>query len=170
MQLSSKAQLMTSFRGRLLLAAKTAAAEDPANNNSLLSDPWYAPTSRLKGRVDWDGCEYITSQHCLDALEVPMHARSGAVFRRLTAILRNHGWEPIRIKLNGVDGGGVTERVRGYQKKTNRLRIRTSQKSFPAKSTRPRPMSSARSFRVWRWTAGGLWRVRCVRLSPNVTR
>ena len=67
MQLSSKAQLMTSFRGRWLLAAKTAAAEDPANNNSLLSDPWYAPTSRLKGRVDWDGCEYITSQHCLDA-------------------------------------------------------------------------------------------------------
>ena len=133
MQLSSKAQLMTSFRGRLLLAAKTAAAEDPANNNSLLSDPWYAPTSRLKGRVDWDGCEYITSQHCLDALEVPMHARSGAVFRRLTAILRNHGWEPIRIKLNGVDGGGVTERVRGYQKKTNRLPYPHITEEFPGK-------------------------------------
>jgi len=40
----------------------------------------------------------------------PMHARNGAVFRWLTKVMQEHGWEPIRIKLNGVDGGGVTER------------------------------------------------------------
>ena len=120
MQLA-KAQLMCSFRGRMQLAAEEAAAEEAAKNNPLLNDPWYPPTSRLHGRVDWDGREYITSQQCLDALEVPMQARDGAVFRRLTKLMREHGWQPIRIKLNGVDGGGVTERVRGYQRKTNRL-------------------------------------------------
>ena len=108
----SRAALMSSFRGRMLLAAEAAAAEEASKKKS--SDPWFEPTSRLKGRVDWNGCDYITSQQCLDALEVPMHARPGAVFRRLTKVMREHGWEPIRIKLNGVDGGGVTDRVRGF--------------------------------------------------------
>lgn len=31
-------------------------------------------------------------------------------------------------------------------------------------------MSSARSFHVWRWTAGGPWRVLCACSWPNVTR
>jgi hypothetical protein len=35
--------------------------------------------------------------------------------------MREHGWEPIRIKFNGLEGGGVTERVRGYRRKTNEL-------------------------------------------------
>jgi hypothetical protein len=67
----------------MLLASQAAAAEEAAKNDPLLNDSWFAPTSRLKGRVDWVGYEYITSQACLDALEVPMHARDGAVFRRL---------------------------------------------------------------------------------------
>jgi hypothetical protein len=124
---------MTSFKGRLQLAAEAAAAEEAAKNNPLLKDLWYAPTSRLKGRVDWDGHEYITSQQCLDALEVPIHARDGALFRRLTKLMREHGWQPIRIKLNGVDGSGVTERVRGYQRKTNRLPYPHISKEFPGK-------------------------------------
>ena len=94
MQLS-KAQLMCSFRRRLRLAREAAAAEEAAKNNPLLNDPWYAPTSRLHGRLDWDGREYITAQQILDALEVPMHARNGAVFRRLTKLMQKHGWEPI---------------------------------------------------------------------------
>ena len=127
------AKLMSSFRGRMLLAAEAAAAEEAAKENSLSNDPWYAPTSRLHGRVDWDGWEYITSQQCLDALEVPMHAREGALFRRLTKVMRAHGWEPIRIRLNGVDGGGVTERVRGFQRKTNQLPYPHISKEFPGK-------------------------------------
>src|SRR5258708_34485191 len=99
---SRKTQLMCSFRGRLRLAEEAAAAEEAAKKNSLLNDPWYAPTSRLKGQVSWDGLEHMTSQTCLDALEVPMHARNGALFRRLTKLMREHGWEPIRIKRNGV--------------------------------------------------------------------
>jgi hypothetical protein len=55
------------------------------------------------------------------------------LFRRLTKLMRQHGWEPIRIKLNGVDGGGVTERVRGYQRKTDRLPHPQVSKEFPGK-------------------------------------
>ena len=115
------------------MAAEAAAAEEASKTNSSLNDPWFEPTSRLKGRVDWDGREYITSQQCLDALEVPMHARNGAVFRRLTKLMRDHGWEPIRVKLNGIDGGAVNERVRGYQRKTNKLPHPQVSKEFPGK-------------------------------------
>ena len=62
-----------------------------------------------------------------------MHARNGAVFRKLTKVMHTQGWEPIRIKLNGVDGGGVTERVRGYQRKTDRLPYQNISKEFPGK-------------------------------------
>ena len=62
-----------------------------------------------------------------------MHARNGAVFRRLTKLMREHAWEPIRIKLNGVDGGGVTERVRGFQRKTNKLPHPQVSNEFPGK-------------------------------------
>jgi hypothetical protein len=130
---STKAHLMASFRGRLLLAAEAAATQEAARNDPLLNDLCYAPTGRLKGRVDWDGYEYITSQACLDALEAPMHARKSALFRRLTRLMRAHDWEPIRIKLNGVDGGGVTERVRGYRRKTDRLPHPHISKEFPGK-------------------------------------
>jgi len=128
---STKAHLMCSFRGRLQLADMEAAAEKAAQKNSLLNDSWYAPTSRLKGRVDWDGREYITSQQCLDALEVPMHARNGALFRRLTRLMRAHNWEPIRIKRGGVDGSAATDRTRGYGRKTDRLPYPHISKEFP---------------------------------------
>jgi len=112
----------------MLLAAEAAAAAEEASKKKS-SDPWFEPTSRLKGRPDWDGWEY-TSQQCLDILEVPMHARDGALFRRLTKVMRKHEWEPIRIKING---GGVTERVRGYHRKTDRLPYPNISKEFPGK-------------------------------------
>ena len=79
---------------------QAAAAEEASKTNSLVNDPWYGPTSRLKGRVDWDGRRYITSQQCLDALEVPMHARNGAVFRRLTKMMRTAwvGTDPHQVE------------------------------------------------------------------------
>ena len=61
-----------------------------------------------------------------------MH-QHGAVFRRLTKVMRAHGWQPIRIKLNGIDGGGVTERVRGFQRKTNKLPHPQVSKEFPGR-------------------------------------
>jgi hypothetical protein len=91
------------------------------------------PTGRLKGRVDWDGWEYIQSQQIMDALEVPMHARRGGLFRKLTRLMRAHGWEPIRIKQGGVHVSGVTDRTRGYRRKTNRLPYPHISKEFPGK-------------------------------------
>ena len=47
--------------------------------------------------------------------------------------MRAHNWEPIRIKRNGVEGGGVTDRARGYQRKTNKLPHPQVSKEFPGK-------------------------------------
>ena len=60
-----------------------------------------------------------------------MHARNGAVFRRLTRLMRAHGWEPIRIKRGGVDGSAVTDRTRGYRRKANKLPHPQVSKEFP---------------------------------------
>jgi hypothetical protein len=125
----STAGLMSSFKSRMLLAE----AEEAAQKNSLQNDSWFAPTGRLKGRVDWDGWEYIMSQQIMDALEVPMHARRGGLYRRLTKLMREHGWEAVRIKRNGVAGGGVVDRVRGYRRKTNKLPHPQVSKEFPGK-------------------------------------
>jgi hypothetical protein len=62
-----------------------------------------------------------------------MHARNRGLFRRLTRLMRAHNWEPIRIKRNGVEGGGVIDRVRGYQRKTNKLPHPQVSKEFPGK-------------------------------------
>ena len=62
-----------------------------------------------------------------------MAARRASLFRRLTALMRAHNWEPIRTKRNGVDGGGVTERIRGYRRKTNKLPHPKVSQDFPGK-------------------------------------
>jgi hypothetical protein len=41
--------------------------------------------------------------------------------------MQAHGWRPIRVKLNGVNGGGVTERVRGYERQSGKLPVQVSQ-------------------------------------------
>ena len=48
MQLSRTTQLMTTFRGRMQLAAE-AAAKEAENRSPLLDDPWLTPVSRLRG-------------------------------------------------------------------------------------------------------------------------
>jgi hypothetical protein len=75
----------------------------------------------------------VESQVVLDHLQIPMAARRASLFRRLTALMRAHQWEPIRIKLNGVDGGGVTERIRGYRRKTDRLPYPNVSQDHPGK-------------------------------------
>jgi hypothetical protein len=109
-------------------ALATEALEHP-----LASDPWFNPVGRLHGRADFDGYEYIESQVVLDHLQIPMAARRASLFRRLIALMRAHDWEPIRIKRNGIDGGGVTERIRGYRRKTNKLPHPQVSKDFQGK-------------------------------------
>ena len=126
-----KANLMTSFRGRLLLAKEAVAAEEAAQKNSLQNEPWFAPTGRLKGKVDWDGTETIQSREILDALGVPVNAKRASLYRRLTRVMREHGWQPIRVRSNVGGSANITERVRGYQRKTNKLPHPQVSKEFP---------------------------------------
>ena len=79
--------------------------------------------------MDWLGVETIQTQQICDALEIPTSARRAGLFRRLTKLMQAHGWSPIRIKLNGVDGGGVTERVRGYERQSNKLPVQVGARS-----------------------------------------
>jgi hypothetical protein len=118
MQLS-RTQLMCSFRGRMRLAAEAAeaAAKEAENRSPLLNDPRLTPVSQLRGHVDHDGIERITTQECLDVLAVPLHARNHAVFFRLNQLMQAYGWQPCRI--SGVSSSTDT-RVRGYQRKTDK--------------------------------------------------
>jgi hypothetical protein len=59
---------------------------------------------------------------------------------------------------------------RGYQRKTNRLPRPHISKEFPGKIDTSTPYVSGRSFRVWRWTAGGRWRVRSALLLLSAMR
>jgi hypothetical protein len=116
---------LLSFKDRIRRADEALAKQAPPKD-SPEADPWFAPTSRLKGKTDWDGVETIQSREVLDALSVPVHAKRAALYRRLNRIMQSHGWRPIRVKLNGINGGGVTERVRGYERQSNKLPVQVT--------------------------------------------
>jgi hypothetical protein len=125
------AALISSFRGRLQLAE--AEQQKAASENPLHNDSWYPTVARLKGRADFDGYEYLESRRILDLLQVPVSAKRSAMYRRLTALTAECGWEAIRIKTCGVDGGGVVDRVRGYRRKTNKPPFPNVPKEFPGR-------------------------------------
>ena len=116
---------LTSFRDRMKQVDQALAKQAPPKD-SPEADPWFAPTSRLKGKVDWDGMETIQSREVLDALGVPVAAKRAALYRRLNRVMQSHGWRPVRVKLNGINGGGVTERVRGYERQSNKLPVQVT--------------------------------------------
>jgi hypothetical protein len=75
-------------------------------------DPWRLPLARVRGKVDWDGLERVSSQTLLDLLEVPQQARRAPVFRRLAKIMAELGWSAVRVR--DLTRGGYKEQVRGY--------------------------------------------------------
>ena len=96
-----------------------------------------------------------------------MHARNGGLFRRLTKLMREHDWEPIRIKLNGRP----RDRARARLSATNRLPYPHISEEFPSKCDTSTPYVIGKIVsRLLKWTAGGPWRVRCVRLLGSATR
>jgi hypothetical protein len=105
---------MSTFMARLRRAEADARAEEieAAANKSV--DAWFYPLSRLRGRVDpygEPGVERITSAAILDILEVPMRERRRPVYQRVSRILRQLGWVPIRVRdFRSIRG----ENVRGY--------------------------------------------------------
>ena len=77
------------------------------------SDAWRMPLERVHGKIDFfDGLERISSQTLLDLLEVPQRNRTAGTFRRLSRVMTELGWTPLRVR--DLTRGGYREQVRGY--------------------------------------------------------
>ena len=87
------------------LRFESAAVEHPA-------DPWLAPLQRVRGKVEFDGQERVSSQTVLDVLEVPQRKRTAGTFRRLAKLMVELGWTAVRVR--DLTRGGYKEQIRGY--------------------------------------------------------
>ena len=75
-------------------------------------DPWLAPLQRVRGKIEFDGLERVSSQMILDLLQVPQHSRTAGTYRRVARLMAELGWSPIRVR--DLNGRGFREQVRGY--------------------------------------------------------
>src|SRR5437588_11984513 len=75
-------------------------------------DPWLAPLQRVRGKVEFDGVERVSSQTLLDMLEVPQRSRTAGTYRRLAKLMAELGWTAVRVR--DLTRGGYKEQVRGY--------------------------------------------------------
>lgn len=66
----------------------------------------------LRGKTWDDGIERISTQTVFDILEVPHRSRTTGACRRLSKLMRQLGWSP--IKARGLTPGGFRDQVRGY--------------------------------------------------------
>jgi hypothetical protein len=76
------------------------------------TDPWLAPLQRVRGKVEFDGLERVSSQTLLDMLEVPQRSRTAGTYRRLAKLMAELGWTAVRVR--DLTRGGYKEQVRGY--------------------------------------------------------
>jgi hypothetical protein len=76
------------------------------------TDPWRLRLERLRGKVDFDGLERISTQALLDVLELPQRERRAGVYRHLAKLMTDLGWTAVRVR--GLTRGGYKEQVRGY--------------------------------------------------------
>jgi hypothetical protein len=77
-----------------------------------LADPWLAPLQRVRGKIEFDGLERVTTQTLLDMLEVPQRGRTAGTYRRLAKSMAELDWMAVRVR--DLTRGGYTEQVRGY--------------------------------------------------------
>src|ERR1700693_2187426 len=75
-------------------------------------DPWRPPLERVRGQIDFDGLERVTSQKILDLLEIPQRSRKAPVFRRVAKLMAELGWTAVRVR--DLTGRGCKEQVRGF--------------------------------------------------------
>jgi hypothetical protein len=75
-------------------------------------DPWLAPLQRVRGKVEFDGLERVSSQSLLDGLEVPQRSRTAGTYRRLAKLMAELGWTAVRVR--DLTRGAYSEQVRGY--------------------------------------------------------
>jgi hypothetical protein len=76
------------------------------------ADPWLAPLQRVRGKVEFDGLERVSSQTLLDMLAVPQRSRTAGTYRRLAKLMSELGWSAVRVR--DLTRGGYKEQVRGY--------------------------------------------------------
>src|SRR5260221_14064291 len=82
------------------------------------ADPWLAPLQRVRGKVEFDGLERVSSQTLLDMLGVPQRSRTAGTYRRLAKLMAELGWTAVRVR--DLTRGGYKEQVRGYVRDGNR--------------------------------------------------
>jgi hypothetical protein len=97
-----------SWSGKL----EQAQAETAARN----VDPWRLPLERVRGKIDYDGIERVTTQMLLDVLEVPQRSRRAGTYRHLSKLMVELGWTAVRVRAR--TRGDYLEQVRGYCRDT----------------------------------------------------
>jgi len=93
-----------SFLANLRAAQAKAAALD--------ADPWRLRLERVRGKVDFDSLERVSTQTLLDVLDVPQRSRTAGTYRRLAKLMAELGWTAVRVR--DLTRGGYKEQVRGY--------------------------------------------------------
>jgi hypothetical protein len=85
------------------------------------ADPWHLRLERVRGKTWDDGVERISTQTVFDILEVPHRSRTAGACRRLSKLMRELGWNP--IKARGLTPGGFRDQVRGYARDAARQTV-----------------------------------------------
>jgi hypothetical protein len=67
---------------------------------------------RVRGKVEFDGQERVSSQSLLDLLEVPQRSRTPGTYRRVARLMAQLGWTAVRVR--DLTRGGYKKQVRGY--------------------------------------------------------
>jgi hypothetical protein len=63
------------------------------------ADPWHLRLERVRGKVDfYDRLERVSSQQLLDLLEVPQRQRTAGTYRRLSKVMTELRWAPVRVR------------------------------------------------------------------------
>ena len=75
-------------------------------------DRWQVRLERVRGKIDFDGLERVSSQTLLDLFEIPQRNRTAGTFRRLAKVMAELGWTAVRVR--DLTRGGYKEQVRGY--------------------------------------------------------
>ena len=94
------------------LRAECLEVEQPA-------DPWRAPLHRVRGKVEFDGMERISTQALLDILEVPQRERKAGMYRHVCKLMVELGWSPTRVR--DLNGRGYREQIRGFVRTTHNI-------------------------------------------------
>ena len=76
------------------------------------ADPWLAPLQRVRGKVEFDGLERVSTQTLMDMLDVPQRSRAAGAYRHLARLMAQLGWTAVRVR--DRTRGGYVEQVRGY--------------------------------------------------------